>query len=440
MKRQLYTQLIEWKNSKRRKPLLLQGARQVGKTWLINHFGQNEYKNFIYLNFEQNPNLKTLFIGSLVPSQIIENIALYLGEKISDKDTLICFDEIQVAPEAITSLKYFYEQAPEYHIVAAGSLLGVQIGKHNSFPVGKVNFMTLYPMSFSEFLEAIGEELLVSRIEQYNPFDAFPELLHEKLSNLFKKYLFMGGMPEVVQVYFDSKDILEVRAVQNEILEAYKRDFSKYSDTSQSIKTAEVWQSIPFQLARENKKFKYSEVRKKARASTFEQTIEWLRSAGLIHIVNNLRAPKLPLSGYSDLSKFKLYLMDSGLLGAMLNLSSDRIVNPTALFTEYNGAFIENYVCTELITSQNTQLFYWTSRGEAEVDFVFNYKDKIYPLEVKSGTNLNTKSIRSYAGKYNPDWVLRASPRNFSIRNDFVNVPLYASFAISNYLERLMKK
>jgi len=437
MKRLLYSQLIEWKNNKRRKPLLLQGARQVGKTWLINHFGQNEYEKFVYLNFEQDPQLKTLFSGRLVPSQIIENIGLYLGEKISHKDTLICFDEIQVAPEAITSLKYFNEQSPEYHIIAAGSLLGVQIGKHNSFPVGKVNFMSLYPMSFPEFLEAIREQNLVERLERHNPFDAFPELLHEKLSNLFKKYLFMGGMPEVVQIYLDSKNILEAREVQIEILEAYKRDFSKYSDASQSIKTAEVWQSIPFQLARENKKFKYSEVRKKARASTFEQTIEWLRSAGLIHIVNNLRSPKLPLSGYADLSKFKLYLMDSGLLGAMLNLSSDRIVNPTALFTEYNGAFIENYICTELTKSHFTELFYWTSRGDAEVDFVFKYKDEIYPLEVKSGTNLNTKSVRSYADKYKPNWVLRSSPRNFSIRNDFVNIPLYASFAMSSYLDHL---
>ncbi|MFK7979215.1 MAG: ATP-binding protein [Saprospiraceae bacterium] len=440
MKRTLYQDLLKWKTSRRRKPLLLQGARQVGKTWLINEFGKQEYNDFIYLNFEQQPNLQTLFTGTLSPKEIIKNIGLFLGRKIVAKDTLICFDEIQAMPLAITSLKYFYEQAPEFHLIAAGSLLGVRVGKSNSFPVGKVNFMTLYPLSFAEYLHAVGESFLANELEGLSSITALTDLLHTKVLHLLKMYLYVGGMPEVVQDYLNHQDIAAVRTIQNEIIEAYLRDFSKYTSPSQAIKTSEVWKSVPFQLARENKKFKYSEVRQKARAVTFEQTIEWLRNAGLIHLVNNIRTPKLPLSGYGDFTKFKIYLLDTGLLGAMLNISSEIILNPSALFTQYNGAFIENFVNNELINTGITELFYWTSKSDAEVDFIIQYADNIFPIEVKSGTSRKTKSLKVYADKYTPPLVFRLSPRNFIKRDNFVNIPLYALFIFPNLIKHLMSE
>ncbi|VAX23285.1 Predicted ATPase (AAA+ superfamily), partial [hydrothermal vent metagenome] len=344
MKRALYKELLHWKNNSNRKPLLLQGSRQVGKTYLINKFAEGEYSNYIYLNFEQNPDLRTLFLGDLSPQNIVNNISLYISKKIVSSNTLIFFDEIQAAPEAITSLKYFYEQAPEYHIVSAGSLLGVSVGKKSSFPVGKVNFMTLYPMSFTEYLIAFGEELLIERLMEIKVIEPLPEVIHEKLLNYLKIYLYLGGMPEVLQSYLENKDVALARKIQNEILEAYSRDFSKYTDKSQAIKTSELWNSIPYQLAKENKKFKYSNVRKNARASLFEQTIEWLKKAGLINAAYNISVPKLPLAGYADRTKFKIYLLDTGLLGAMLDLTSDVIIKGSKLFSEYNGAFIENFI------------------------------------------------------------------------------------------------
>ncbi len=437
MKRTLYKDLLHWKESRNRKPLLLQGARQVGKTYLINEFAKSEYSDYIYLNFEQKPDLRTLFLGDLNPRNIVNNISLYIGKKIDSSDTLIFFDEIQTAPEAITSLKYFYEQAPEYHVISAGSLLGVSVGKESSFPVGKVNFMMLYPMSFEEYLIAFGEELLVEKLTQIKNIEPLPEVIHEKLINHLKLYLYLGGMPEVLQNYLDNKDVTSAREIQNDILEAYSRDLSKYTDKSQAIKTSELWNSIPYQLAKENKKFKYSEVRKNARASFFEQTIEWLKKAGLVNIAYNISIPKLPLAGYADRTKFKLYLLDTGLLGAMLNLASSIIIKGSELFSEYNGAFIENFVANELKVLGNKELFYWTSKSDAEVDFIIQQETEIYPIEVKSGTNRTLKSLRSYAEKYNPKIICRVSPRNFIRDNEFINIPLYSVFNIQNLISEL---
>ena len=432
MKRTLYKNLLDWKADTRRKPLLLQGARQVGKTWIINEFGKNEYQHYIYLNFEQTPNLKTLFKADLNPQKILENIGLYLGKKITTDNTLICFDEIQICPEALTSLKYFQEQAPSVHLIAAGSLLGVSLGKTSSFPVGKVNFLTLYPLSFAEYLDAIGESLLA---EKLLVLETLPEILHDKLVELLKMYFFIGGMPEVLSDYIQNRDIKAVRTIQIDILNAYKRDFSKYSDPAQAIKIAEVWQSIPFQLAKENKKFTYNSVKNNARSNAYQQTIEWLKNAGLIHVVPQIRAAKIPISGYADYSKFKIYVLDTGLLGALLNLSSDIILNPNELFLEYNGAFVENYTCLELLNTLRQDLFYWSSEREAEVDFVFQLDNNIYPLEVKSGLSRNTKSLRSYADKYNAPLLLRASPRNFIHTNEFVNLPWYGLMGIVSILK-----
>jgi len=426
MKRLLYTRLLDWKNSKNRKPLLLQGARQVGKTYLINEFSKNEYANFIYLNFEQNPDLGNLFENILSPYKILENLSLYLSKKIDSVDTILFFDEIQISPKALTSLKYFYEQAPEFHIIAAGSLLGVSVGKGSSFPVGKVNFLNLYPLNFIEYLHAFGENLLADKIETITTIEPLPEAIHNKLISHLKQYLFLGGMPEVVQDYINNHDIESARKIQNDILESYKRDFSKYTDRNQAVKTSEVWNSIPYQIAKENKKFKYADVRKRARASTYEQTIEWLNNAGLINVVYNISVPKLPLAGYADNSKFKIYLLDSGLLGAMLKISSKIILEPTALFSEYNGAFIENFVASEFTALHFDKLFYWTSKSDAEVDFIIQKENMIYPVEVKSGLNRNIKSLKSYADKYKPKLTYRLSPRNYIQSDNFINLPLYA--------------
>ena len=424
MKRKIYTDLLKWKKNPAKKPLLLQGARQVGKTYIVNQFGKNEYSNYIYLNFEQEKTLKTFFEGSLNSQSLIENIALYLGRKIESKDTLIFFDEIQEVPRAITSLKYFHEQIPELHILAAGSLLGVSVGKKHSFPVGKVNFLSLYPLSFSEFLGAAGEAPLQDLIDK-GELRNLADPIHEKLIGLFKKYLYLGGMPEVLAHYFKHQDIEAARNIQLELLKAYERDFSKYTDKNQTIKTSEVWNSIPYQLAKESKKFKYSDVKKKARAAHYEQTIEWLKGAGLIYVVYNVSTPKIPISGYADRSKFKIYLFDTGLLGALLNLPSSVIITADKLFEDYNGAFIENYAAVELNANNINNLFYWTSKSDAEVDFVIQKNLQIIPIEIKSGTSLNTKSIRSYAKKYAPEFIVRSSPRNYEHRDDFFNLPLY---------------
>ncbi len=431
MKRTVYPKLLAWKINHRRKPLLLQGARQVGKTYIVEAFGASEYGTFVKFNFEQSPALGELFKKNLSPDDIIENLSLYYGKKISSQNTLIFFDEIQVVPEVLTSLKYFQEEAPEYHIIAAGSLLGVSVTKESSFPVGKVNFMMLYPMSFYEYLIAFGEELLAEKIQTKNNPEPFLEVIHENLLSHLKMYLYLGGMPEVLQEYKTNGDIAMAREIQNEILEAYSRDFSKYSDKILTIKITELWQSIPRQLAKENKKFKYSEARKNSRASTFEQAVTWLKKAGLINVAYNISIPKLPLAGYADFVKFKVYLLDCGLLGAMLNIPSDIIITGNKLFAEYNGAFIENFVASEFVTRGVKELYYWTSKSDAEVDFILQNNNIIRPLEVKSGLNRNIKSLRSYADKYQPDKIYRTSPRNFTEDNDFINIPLYGAFLMA---------
>jgi predicted AAA+ superfamily ATPase len=432
MKRSAYKYLLSWKSNLKRKPLILQGARQVGKTYLVEEFGKKEYKNYIYLNFEQDSILLTLFGESLSPEVIINNISLYIGKKIDADDTLIFFDEIQVAPRVLTSLKYFTEQAPQYQIIAAGSLLGVSIGKETSFPVGKVNFLMLYPMSFIEYLWAMNEELLADELEQIEKPNPLPEAIHYKLTGLLKLYLYLGGMPEVIQNYINDKDIHATRLIQKDIIEAYQRDFSKYTQRVQAIRTSEVWNSIPGQLAKDNKKFKYGDVKKNARASMYETTIEWLRKAGLVNVIYNNTTPKLPLSAYGDYSKFKLYFNDVGLLAAELNISSHLIVDPGSLFSEFKGAFIENFVAQELKVLGYDPLFYWTSKSDAEVDFLLEKNRKVFPLEVKSGLSRNIKSLRSYAVKYEPEKIYRISPRNLIKSDDFVNIPLYATNLLSH--------
>jgi len=426
MERLAYQRLIEWKNDKYRKPLILQGARQVGKTYLVRQFAKKEFQNLIYLNFEQNQDAHLIFEKNLDPKNIIFGLELYFETKISIHNTLLFFDEIQACQRALTSLKYFQESNEQYFLIAAGSLLGVSIGKNSSFPVGKVNFLSLFPMNFTEFLMAIDKSHLSDYITQKQDLEQIPEVIHNKLIDQLKLYFYIGGMPEVVQAYIDTHNIEKVRKIQNEILKAYENDFSKYSSKSQSIKNKEIWDSLPSQISKENKKFKYADIKKGARTNMYELSIEWLKNAGIIHQVYLLTAPKLPLNGYFDLQKFKIYLLDIGLLGAKLQLNSAIILQPEKLFQEYNGAMTENYVVMELVQKITSNLCYWSSNGKAEVDFIYTINNHIFPLEIKSGSSRTLKSLRSYFDKYQPNYIFRSSPRNFYKRDEFINIPLYA--------------
>ncbi len=426
MKRNAYQSLTQWKNDSSRKPLLVQGARQVGKTYLLQEFGRKEYNDCAYFNFEETPALSTLFAGDLTPRKIVESLSAYQAAPVRPGTTLLLLDEIQACPRALTSLKYFCEQAPEFHVAAAGSLLGVSVGKTSAFPVGKVSFLTLYPLSFLEFVMASGEEALYSLLQDKTDIEPVPGLLHEKLSDLLRRYLFLGGMPEVVKSYLQTKDLSTSRTIQKEILKAYERDFSKYTTPAQAVRVSEVWRSIPAHLARDNKKFKYSDVRKGGRASQFESAVEWLRGAGLLYVSVNVTAAKLPLAGYEYHARFKAYLFDCGLLGAMTDLPAQAIVLGDQIFSEYNGAFVENMAAAELARKGDGALHYWASESIAEVDFLVAHDQAILPLEVKSGLNRNIKSLRVYAAKFNPSRIYRSSPRNFECRGDFANIPLYA--------------
>ncbi len=426
MDRLVYQELRSWKTSSSRKPLLVQGGRQVGKTWLLKDFGQREYRDCAYFNFEETRALSSLFEGDLAPAKILESLSAYLGRSIRPETTLLFFDEIQECPKALTSLKYFCEQAPEFHLVAAGSLLGVSVGKTSSFPVGKVNFLTMYPLSFFEFLKALGEDPLLELLQGKTSFDPLAGLLHEKLNGLLRVFLFVGGMPEVVQNYIQTRDFVSSRGIQKEILKAYERDFSKHTTATQAVRVSEIWRSIPSQLSRENKKFKYSDVKKGGRASQFESAVEWLRCAGLMYTSVNVTSARLPLSGYEEHDRFKVYVNDCGLLGAMIDVPSHVIVLGHSLFSEYNGAFVENMIATELARKNEGKLHYWISDGIAEVDFLVVHNGMILPLEVKSGLHRDIKSLRVYAEKFKPSRIYRTSPRNFECRDDFANIPLYA--------------
>jgi uncharacterized protein len=424
MKRHIFAQLQSWKQDSRRKPLILMGARQVGKTHSLKHFASAEYDNMVYLNFEDQPSLKSLFENNLKPHELLKMMALEMDVVIKPEKTLIIFDEVQECPNALNSLKYFNESANEYHIAAAGSLLGVKLVHTKGFPVGKVNFLHLYPLSFFEFLNAIGVYRFVEYLQDIQICKPLPLTIHEKCLHYFKIYCFTGGMPEAVVEYAASEDFNKVRTVQQEILNAYALDFAKHAPTNQTMKISQVWQSIPSQFAKENKKFIYSVVRQGARAKEFEVALQWLSEAGIIHKVYNLSNAKLPLDGYAKFEFFKVYLLDVGLLGAMSNLAAKTIIHNHQLFQEFRGALIENVVAQELVI-KHAKLYYWTSTGKAEVDFIFQQEDQIYPLEVKSGATGRAKSLRVYADKYKPKISIRTSPMNLNKNGSILNCPLY---------------
>ncbi len=426
LKRDVYSDLLGWKSSPMRKPLILKGARQVGKTHILSEFGKSEYENVAYFNFERDPLLASFFDGNVNPEKIIKNLSIYSELKISPTATLIIFDEIQAAPLALKSLKYFNEEANEYHLAAAGSLLGVKLGEGAAFPVGKVNFLNLYPLSFLEFLSGVSAEGLQNYLLNLKECEPLPEAFHEQLIENLRLYFFIGGLPEAVVTYKITGDLRDVRQVQNDILTGYESDFSKHAPPADAQKIASAWDSVSIQLARENKKFKYSEIDQTARSREYSHSLKWLADAGLITRVHRITTAKLPLEAFKDESSFKIYFFDTGLLAAKLKLSPKTIVKGSELFEQFSGAFAENYVAQQLVANGFSDLYYWSSNNQAEVDFIMSYNEEIYPLEVKAGLTAKAKSLRVYAEKFKPPIVSMATLRNLKKDGDHCNFPLYA--------------
>lgn len=423
MKRQAIEKLYEWKNSAGRKPLIIRGARQVGKTWLMKEFGRLAFKNIVYINFDSNSDIAQLFAGNLDIPRLISGLEIFSRNKIVPQETLLIFDEVQEAPRALTSLKYFCEEAPEYAIVAAGSLLGVAMHQGTSFPVGKVNFLDLYPMSFTEFLNATGNEQLTELLQK-GDWQLITGL-KDRFIDLLRLYYYIGGMPEAVQCYLDEKDVFKVREVQKRILDAYEQDFSKHAPANVVARIRMVWQSIPSQLARENRNFIYGSLRKGARAKDFELAIQWLKDCGLIDQVIRLVKPAIPLPAYAD-SGFKMFLLDVGLLGAMSGLDAQSLLKGNELFSEFKGALTEQYVAQQLRSESGLTPFYWSAeRATAEVDFLFQQGMELYPLEVKAEENLKAKSLKVYFDKFQPRLAIRSSMSDYRREDWLLNLPLY---------------
>ena len=417
--------LDKWKNSKNRKPLIIEGARQVGKTWIMKEFGKKSYSKTVYINFDSNVQMAELFSIDLNVERIIMGLELYAGYKINPADTLIIFDEVHEVPKALSSLKYFYENAPEYHIVCAGSLLGIALHEGTSFPVGKVDFLKLYPLSFKEFLMAIGLERFAELLDKkdYDMIKSFKQTYIDAL----KQYYYIGGMPEVVVSFADEKDFNEARKIQKRILTAYEQDFSKHAPKEIVPKIRMLWNSIPSQLAKENKKFIYGLIREGARVKEYETAIMWLSDCGLVHKVSRINAPNIPLKAYEDLKAFKLFIVDVGLLGAMVGLNQRTLLNGNELFTEFKGALTEQYVMQQLAVNQDLGVYYYTNeRNTCEVDFIVDNGDNIIPLEVKVEINLKATSLKPYREKFTPEISIRSSMADYSEELGLINLPLYA--------------
>ena len=421
--------LIEWKQSKRRKPLIIEGARQVGKTWLMKEFGKKAYSDTIYVNFDSNSRMAELFSSDLDTDRLIMGLELYAGRKIDPENSLLIFDEVQEVPRALASLKYFYENAPQYHIVCAGSLLGIALHQGTSFPVGKVDFLKLYPLSFKEFLMATGKEQFAGLLDNqdFQMIANFRQIYIDAL----KQYYFVGGMPEAVQSFAEDKDFNAVREIQKRILMAYEQDFSKHAPNEIVPRLRMLWNSIPSQLAKENKKFIYGLVREGARAKEYETAIMWLCDCGLVHKVCRVNTAGIPLKAYEDLKAFKLFMVDVGLLGCMAGVSQQTLLDGNSLFVEFKGALTEQYVCQQLKTADNIDIYYYTNdRGSCEVDFVVTVGEKIVPVEVKAEVNLKAKSLKTYCEKFSPKTSVRASMADYKREEWLVNLPLYAISSI----------
>lgn len=422
MYRESIKELIKWKESQRRKPLIIEGARQVGKTWLVKDFAKSHYRNLAYINFEEQVFMRGLFATDYDVNRIIDAISAATHETCTPGETLIFLDEIQEAENGITALKYFRENAPEYHVIAAGSLLGLELHKHQSFPVGKVQLMPLYPMSFLEFLTAMNETALAKFIQEQDWTNI--NLFAPKLQDLLRKYYFVGGMPEAVLSFSETGDWQEVREIQNEILQGYDRDFSKHAPNDIVPRIRMLWDSIPSQLSKENRKFIYGLVKQGARAREYEIAMQWLIDGGLIHKVSNVTAPRIPLKSYEDKSAFKLFVVDIGLLGAMSNLDSETIVNGRRIFTEFKDALTEQYVLQQLIL-RHTPYYYSKANSQQEIDFLIEQSGTVIPIEVKAEENLKAKSLRQFVGDNKSDMAYRVSMSPYRKEDWLTNIPLY---------------
>ncbi len=425
MKRTIQGSLAAWKNTENRKPLICRGARQVGKTYALKEFGKSNYRDVAYFNFEKQPDLAGIFKPNLDVTRIMQVLSAIHGRKIVSANTLIIFDEIQACAEALTSLKYFAEEASDFHVAAAGSLLGVKLGRERSFPVGKVNFLNMHPMTFDEFLLASDSAAAVDLLARHDPAEQLPEVLHHKLMHFLRIYLMTGGMPEAVKTWFSTSDFEAVRQVQMEILGSYQSDFQKHASETDAIRIQGVWDSIPLQIARENKKFKYSDVKKGGRAADYEVSLHWLEAAGLVLKVCHVNSGRQPLKAHLDSSKFKLFAVDVGLLAAQLRIAPRAFLASDKVFAEFNGAFTENFVAQEL-AARDIPTMYWSSEHEAEVDFLIESRAGVIPIEVKAQVSLKTKSLRVFEKKFKPATLQRTTALNFRRDGGIQNIPLYA--------------
>lgn len=424
MQRYALKHLIDWKNKKNHKPLVIQGARQVGKTWLIQEFGKKYYEQVAYINFDVDVKSREIFDVDYDTERLIMDIGLATKTKINAENTLIIFDEIQECPRALTSLKYFRENAPQYDIIVAGSLLGVSCHEGTGFPVGKVSFMNLFPLSFEEFLLAMGEERFVELLNKKD-FKTI-KLFNNKYEKLLKQYCYVGGMPEIVQDFVENKDFESVRNLQKEILSAYEEDFTKHISANTVAKIRLLWKSIPAQLSKENKKFIYGAAKEGARARDFEAALSWLINSGLVYRVNKITKPDLPITAYEDFNSFKLFVLDVGLLGAMTNLQADTIIDGNRIFEEFKGAIAEQYVLQQFKTIKDLPVFYWSNEtSRAEIDFVIQIKSDVVPVEVKAERNLQAKSLKVYMEKFKPNYAIRTSMADYKKTDNLIDLPLY---------------
>lgn len=433
MKRFALERLKEWKEKPNRKPLIIRGARQVGKTWLMKEFGKTFFEKVAYVNFDSNTRMQQVFDGEINIERIVLAISAETGISVNPENTLLIFDEVQEVPKALSSLKYFCENAPEYAVVAAGSLLGVTLHKGTSFPVGKVDFMDLYPLTFQEFLCALGEERFVEILRGKDT--DMVTMFKSKYIDRLREYYFVGGMPEVVQTYVDTKDFNQVREIQKNLLNYYQQDFSKHAEISLVPRLNLVWNSIPMQLAKENKKYIYGQVRKGARAKDFELAIQWLLDCGLIHKVHRIEKPALPLKAYMNLDIFKIYLLDVGLLMAMTGLNAQVIIDGNRIFTEFKGALTEQYILQQLIAGENVEPYYYSAENsKGEIDFILQGNTSVIPLEVKAEENLRAKSLKAFCEKYKPKYAVRTSMSDYREQEWMTNIPLYNIDRIGEYL------
>ncbi len=425
MERRSFRVLEGWKCSRSRKPLVVLGPRQVGKTWLIQEFGKRNYEKVVYLNCQSNPDLGRLFEGDLDPNRLLQGFQIIAKDSIDPATTLVVVDEIQDVPRALTSLKYFQEQRPDIHLATAGSLLGVALHKDSSFPVGKVNIVDLHPLDFEEFLRGVGEGQLADLLVEQD-FDLI-STFHNRLIELLGEYLFVGGMPEVVATYREGRSVSDTRQVQQEIVWGYENDFAKYATPSISRQIAQVWASMPTQLARENRRFVFGHVREGARSRDFEDAISWLQGAGLVHKVTRFTKPAHPARSYEDPKIFKLFVHDVGILGALSGLDPEVLINRSRAFVEFHGALTEQYVLQQIVAARNEVPMYWTpEKPTAEVDFAIERPSGLVPIEVKASENLRSKSLRSYIDRFSPSEAVRFSLSNYRLQEDLVNIPLYA--------------